>query len=294
MNKIGLNAIYWRGTGIENDLYEMMRRTALCDVDIYEVRASYVQDFTNQQCDDFRKALADIGLGLIFTGGLNAAQNIASDDENVRRNGVEYSKRLVEKMRRCGGRIWSGINYGQGQGKPDHVTDWAEKQRMVDVSVRSMREIMKTAEDEGLVYAFEVVNRFEQFLFNTAKEAVAYCEMVDSPNAQLLIDTFHMNIEEDSITEAIEYAHAKGRMAHFHVGESNRRVPGIGKGHIDWPSIFATLKKVGYQGAISIEPLVLMSTPDCFVWRDLASRKWEDLYADVRKGAAYLRANLAD
>lgn len=62
---------------------------------------------------------------------------------------------------------------------------------------------MKVAEDCGVLYCCEVVNRFEQYLLNTAKEGVEFVKRLGSPNARVLLDTFHMNIEEDSMVDAI-------------------------------------------------------------------------------------------
>ena len=69
-----------------------------------------------------------------------------------------------------------------------------------------MREAVKAAEDNEVVFNMEVVNRFEQFLLNTCEEALAYVEAIGSPNAKVMLDTFHMNIEEDFIGEAIREA----------------------------------------------------------------------------------------
>src|SRR5256884_5113296 len=74
-----------------------------------------------------------------------------------------------------------------------------DKSRFRDQSLRSMREMVKAAEDRGVVLLVEVINRFEQFMINTAAEAVAYVEEVASPACKILLDTFHMNIEEPSI-----------------------------------------------------------------------------------------------
>ncbi len=78
------------------------------------------------------------------------------------------------------------------------------------------------------------MNRFEQYLINTAAEGVAYIDEVGSPNLKLLLDVFHMNIEEDDMTQAIITAGDK--LGHFHIGETNRRPPG--QGRMPWKEIF--------------------------------------------------------
>jgi len=94
-------------------------------------------------------------------------------------------------------------------------------------AVEGVREAIKVAEDCGVVFCVEVVNRFEQFMMNTAAEGIAFAERVGSPNCKLLLDTFHMNIEEDSLRGSI--VEAGSWLGHFHLGETNRRPPGRGR-----------------------------------------------------------------
>lgn len=109
-----------------------------------------------------------------------------------------------------------------------------------------------------------------------------------------LLNTFHMNIEEDSITEAINLAARHCRLGEVHIGESNRRIPGTGVSHMDWRSIFDNLKNVRFEGPIVMEPFVLMGTPlayDIGVWRPMAQNESLDgLTKDIKKGLAFVRS----
>jgi D-psicose/D-tagatose/L-ribulose 3-epimerase len=152
-----------------------------------------------------------------------------------------------------------------------------------------MREAIKVAEDNHVIFNMEVVNRFEQFLLNTSAEAVAYVEAVGSPNAKILLDTFHMNIEEDFIGDAIVLAGDK--LGHVHVGENNRMPPGFG--HIPWTEIGAALRKIGYGGAVVMEPFLLPGGQvgrDIKVFRDLSVGL--DLDDEARKAALFMRGVL--
>ena len=152
--------------------------------------------------------------------------------------------------------------------------------------------MIRTAEDHGITYCLEVVNRFEQFLLNTAAEGVAYVEAVGSPNLKLLLDAFHMNIEEDSIGGAIVTAGDK--LGHFHIGETNRKTPG--KGHMPWDEIGQALKKINYQGRVVMEPFVNMGGEvgrDIKVWRDLGNGADEArLDQDAKDALAFIRSKL--
>ncbi|MGI6004102.1 MAG: sugar phosphate isomerase/epimerase family protein [Christensenellales bacterium] len=295
MNKIGLHSGYWRGTSLEDQWYDIMDADVKAGLDVMEIGPIVALSLSKKERQDFKKALADKGLLINFNGGLNETNDIAVDDPAIRQAGIDFSKAALEAMAEMGGKNWSGINYSAWLRHPGGPLTPDMKKHYFDLSVASMKQIIKTAEDVGMTYGYEVVNRFEQFIFNTAEGGVEYCEAVGSPAAGLLIDTFHMNIEEDSIPEAIKYTMAKGRMAHFHVGESNRNVPGLKKTDMDWPAIFGAVKESGYQGYISMEPFVQMGSAgseNIRVWRDLGPRDVEARIQNVKIGADFIRAGL--
>jgi D-psicose/D-tagatose/L-ribulose 3-epimerase len=151
-----------------------------------------------------------------------------------------------------------------------------------------MREVMKKVEDCGVYFNVEVVNRFEQYLLNTCEEALEYVKAVGSPNCKILLDTFHMNIEEDSFTGAIE--RAGSYLGHMHIGETNRRAPGCGK--MAWDEIFQALKKIGYSGAIVMEPFLI---PGGEIGRDIKiyrSLEVEDLDVEAKRALDFVRGEL--
>ena len=123
-------------------------------------------------------------------------------------------------------------------------------------------------------------------MVNTAREAARYVDMVGSQNVGILLDTYHMNIEEPSIGDAIRLAGDK--LVAFHVGENNRSCPG--RGHLDWDEIFGALKAVGYTGRIVAEPFVAVGGE---VGRSVCS--WRSLLEDTTEAvldaeAAYMLA----
>lgn len=106
-------------------------------------------------------------------------------------------------------------------------------------------------------FAIEPINRYETDLLNDVEGGLRFLERVGSTNLGLLLDTFHMNIEERSLTESIRLA--RHRMFHFHVADSNRWYPGAG--HIDFRSVLATLDEINYSGFVSAE-ILPMPDPD--------------------------------
>lgn len=105
--------------------------------------------------------------------------------------------------------------------------------------------------DKSTKIVIEPINRYETNLLNTVSETLDFIEELGHPNVGLLLDTFHMNIEEPSIIESIKMA--KDKIFHFHVADSNRWHPGAG--HIDFNEIFETLELLNYDGYISAEIL---------------------------------------
>ena len=297
MNQIGLHMGYWLGSGGDKDLFQMLDLTHAAGIDVFEALPGFVLNLSKEDRLRLKKTIADYGMRLSINGGLNETNDISSDDAEIRKLGIEHSKRVLEAAAEAGSDRWSGVNFSAWRKRPDRICDAAEKQRVLNLSVDALRQIMPVAEGLGVSYCFEVVNRYEQFLFNTAAEGIAFCEAIDSPNAKLLIDVYHMNIEEDNMMDAIRLTAQSGRFGHFHVGETNRRIPGTGRGQMPWQEIFKTLKEVNYREYITMESFVLMGCQTALnvsVWRDLSrGANLEGLVADARTGAQFVRSFLA-
>jgi sugar phosphate isomerase/epimerase len=118
-----------------------------------------------------------------------------------------------------------------------------------------LRRAASTAESMGIRLALEPLNRYEADLVNNAEQGLAFLEEVDHPALGLLLDTYHMNIEERSWTEPFRRLMAAGKLWHVHLGDNNRLAPG--RGLIDFAAIVATLGGIGYEGYLSAEHLAL-------------------------------------
>ena len=110
---------------------------------------------------------------------------------------------------------------------------------------------------QGVRLVLEAVNRYEGDIVITAEEGLGMIEEVGHSHLGLLLDTYHVNIEESSLTDPFRRAMAAGRLWHVHLGDSNRLPPG--QGHTDFPSIVTALRESGYQGYLSAE---LLARPD--------------------------------
>ena len=178
----------------------------------------------------------------------------------------------------------AGINYSSW---PRKLQPGEDKRELTDRAIEGVREAVKTAEDCDVLFCLEVVNRFEHFMMNTAAEGIAFAKRVESPNCKILLDTFHMNIEEDSFRDSL--LESKGWLGHFHLGETNRRPPGMGR--MPWPEIFGALREIGYQGAVVMEPFLVPGGEvgrDISVYRDLLGN--DDLDDLVTRSVKFVRS----
>ena len=244
--------------------------------------------------DDYFRALRDEAknCGMKLSGGYGPRpeHNLASTDTSAVEKAFAFYADIFRKMEiagidRIGGALYSywPVDFAAGF---DKAADFER-------SVKSMRRLADMAANHGITLCMESLNRFEGYLINEAAEDVAYVRAVDKPNVRAMLDTFHMNIEEDSIPDSIR--RTKGLLGHFHVGEANRRPPHP-NGRIDWNGIGEALREIGYDGYVVMEPFVLQGGQvgkDISIWRDMSHGAGEDsLDADAAASVAYLRKTL--
>jgi D-psicose/D-tagatose/L-ribulose 3-epimerase len=122
--------------------------------------------------------------------------------------------------------------------------------------------------DHGVTLGIEALNRFETDIANTAAEACAIARATGSDRIGVLLDSFHMNMEDKDIRAAI--AASADKLVHFHVSDNDRGVPG--SGHVPWDKVKAGLGDAAYNRWIVAEMFVKAGTPagnDLNIWRDI-------------------------
>jgi D-psicose/D-tagatose/L-ribulose 3-epimerase len=286
-NKVGIHYAYWTHDW-NVDFVPLISRAAALGFEAFEVNAGTIARLGKQERRRLKDAGIAAGLSLSCCVGLPSSSDIASSSASTRAQGIAHLGRIADAMVDCGIDRLSGIIYSCWPGAMEGREETRDEAR--GWSIASMREAIKKAEDQGLLYAVEVVNRFEQFLLNTADEAVSYVQQVGSPNLRILLDTYHMNIEEDTFAGAIRTA--GGHLGHFHIGENNRKPPG--RGHIPWSEIGSSLKSVGYQGWVVMEPFLMKGGEvgrDIRVNRDVMPGA--DLDAEARAACVFTKRLLA-
>jgi D-psicose/D-tagatose/L-ribulose 3-epimerase len=289
VNKIGIYYAYWTHDW-DADFNVYVDKVADLGFDILEVNAGTIANISSDERKKLRDHAAQRGIDLTYCIGLPAEYDVASADPAVRQNGIQFLQKQARSIGEMGGGQLSGIIYGFW---PGTLPSGEEKQPYLERSIASLKEAIKAAEDNNVFFNVEVVNRFEQFIMNTAEEAVAYVKAVGSPNCKVLLDTFHMNIEEESIDKAIRTAGE--HLGHVHIGENNRTPPGSGRGHIPWEELASSLRAINYKGAIVMEPFLMKGGEvgrDIKVFRDM--RDGMDLDEAARDACSFMRKTLED
>ncbi len=180
-----------------------------------------------------------IGTGQAY---LRDGLSLSSADAEVRRAATERLLTHVRLAARLGSLVIVGLIRGRLDGGRAATTA-----RFME----GLRPVLDAAASAGVRLVIEPINRYETNFLNTIEEALAVIDASGAPHLGVLADTFHMNIEEGSIEEAL--AAAAPRLWHMHVADTNRRAPGLG--HLDFGRLLGTLREAGYGGYLSGEIL---------------------------------------
>jgi D-psicose/D-tagatose/L-ribulose 3-epimerase len=225
----------------------------------------------------------DLGATTVFVFG--PGQSPISADESERRAAMNRLKDRIEVCATLGSKILCGpivqpLGYFTGKGPT--TEEWS---RCVDF----FKSAGDLAAKKNVTLVIEYLNRFEIYFINTAGDACRLCDEIGHPNVRTMIDSFHANIEEKNLRDAV--LAVRRHLAHVHISENDRGVPGSGK-NVQWDDFFAGIKESGYDGWLMIESFG-QALPDLAA----AAKIWRPLFDhpdDVgRQGLAFIRRMLA-
>ena len=282
----GIYYSYWEKAWIA-DYIPYVKKVKDLGFDILEVGCHHFLGMEDEYLERL-KAEAE-AQGIVLTGGYgpDAAHNIASPDPEIVKAAFDKYEATFKKMKTAGVKKLGGGLYSYW---PVDYTKPFDKPADLQRSIDNIRTLADMAKDYDITLGMEVLNRFEGYLLNTCEEAVDFVTKVDRPNVKIMLDSFHMNIEEDSYGDAIRLAGSL--LGHLHVGEANRRCPFEG-GRLPWAEMGEALHDIGYTGDVVMEPFVRMGGEvgqDIRVWHDLSKgASDEQLDADAAKSVAFLR-----
>lgn len=286
--KFGTLYAYWthEWTG---DYKFFAKKVADLGFDILEISAGDLLKMSDSEIDELKSLCESLGIEISCNIGPAKCYDVAAKDEATRENGIKFLSDIMQKMDRLNSRTIVGVMYTYW---PNDFSD-LDKPAIWERSVKSVKRLGTVAESLGIDFCLEVVNRFETTLLNTAEEGVEFCEEVNCKSVKLLLDTFHMNIEEDNLPDAIRTA---GKyLGHLHVGEGNRKLPGMG--HLPWKEMGVALNEIGFNKGVVMEPFMTMGGKigsDIKVWRDLTNgADLQTMDKNIEQSLKFLRESFA-
>jgi D-psicose/D-tagatose/L-ribulose 3-epimerase len=278
--KLGINLYLW-ADDMHDGLMPVLEKLKKIGYDGVEVP---IFDLDQAKWKLWAKRLDDLGLERTANTVIAPEHNPVSPDPKIREAAYEHLKAVVDCCAAVGSSILCGphqVALGVFTGKGATEEEWKR-------SVEHLRRVADHAAGAGVVLAEEVVNRFELYHLNTLDQGIRLVDEVDHPNCRIHLDTFHAHIEEKNTAAAVR--RAGSRIAHVHISENDRGVPGTGS--VAWDATFDALHDVGYDGWLTVEafgnflPNLAAATK---IWRPLFDSE-EQLASDAH---AFLTAKTA-
>jgi len=214
-----------------------------------------------ENLEDFKENLHTYGLEVSGVTGMwgnvsrtAAERRLLSLDNNIVEHTKKYVSRCIELCRRLDGKEFNVCLFSDTSiSTPDfsHRTlPRKQKNKVIQRTIPILRSLAGYAQENGVLLLLEPLNRYATPYCCTAAEALGVCREIDAPSFGVLLDTFHMNIEEDSLSAAIELA--GDFLLHLHFADNNRKMPGTA--HLDFYTVLMALKKINYDKYVSFEP----------------------------------------
>jgi D-psicose/D-tagatose/L-ribulose 3-epimerase len=237
----GMNLLLW-GTEINEDLFPVLEQIKAMGFDGVEVP---IFDVNPENWYSWRKKLDELELKRIAVTICGADFNQISPDEAMRKATLERNKRAVDCAMILGADLLTGPFHsalGVFTGKPPTKEEltWAKE---------NLWDLAEYADSFGITLGLEYLNRFESYLVSSSDELLALVEDINHPACKIMFDTFHANIEEKNLGNAIRKL--SKHLVHVQVSENDRSI--VGKGNIDWEDVFKALKDIKYNGWLSVE-----------------------------------------
>jgi D-psicose/D-tagatose/L-ribulose 3-epimerase len=262
--KFGIHYIYWRNDLKCKSYIPYIKRAKECGYDVLELGDYLFLSLTDKDIDELKAAASYYDVELALGIDPPYDRSLSSENESQRKAGISFYTDLLPKFRRLGLNGFGGNMLNAPFRAPYseyHQMEW-------DNSVKSLKEICKKAAEYGLQVNCEIVNRYEGHIVNTAKGMFRLLEEVDEPNGKMTLDSFHVNVEENSFSQAI--FDAGNRLGHFHLMENHRGL--LGTGHMPIFEIRDALNEIHYEGVLTQECLVRAGDElgdCCRIWRDM-------------------------
>jgi sugar phosphate isomerase/epimerase len=192
-----------------------------------------------------KKVIDASNIQLCIAGG---GGNLLAADPDERRQGVERLKEGLRVAAEMGAVGTIVVPTRRPEIEPP-APPKTLRELLDEILIEQLAKVASTAEDLGVAVILEPLNRYESQYIQQVGHAAEICRAVGSPGIKLMADFFHMNIEEVEIGQAIE--DVADCLGYVHLADSNRFEPGAG--HLDFKPGLAALKRIGYDGFMTLE-----------------------------------------
>ena len=260
----GVSTFLWKSPFTTNS-FDLVPKVKEMGFDIIEIAVEKAEliDWVR-----LKELVNEVGLKVTISGAFGADRDISSMDPMIRKNGLKYITDCIKIAHDMDSPVFGGPVYS-AVGKTRFVSE-EQKRRERDWCIENLVLAGGIAADYGVIVGVEPLNRFETDMINTADQAILLVNDIASPNVKIQLDTFHCNIEEKSIPDAIRRV-GKNLLCHVQANESDRGTPGTG--NLDWVGIRQALIDIDYDKAIVIETFGEVSEEiarAASIWRPLA------------------------
>lgn len=239
--KIGMNLLLW-GTEIDESLFPVLEKIKEIGFDGVEVP---IFDTNPERWYAWRSKLDELNLERIAVTINGADFNQISPDASMRKATLERNKKAIDCAMILGsdlltGPFHSALGVFTGNPATKQELEWAKE---------NLWELAEYADSMGITLGLEYLNRFESYLVSCTDELLDLVNAINHPACKVMFDTFHANIEEKSMPEAIRKI--GNQLVHVQLSENDRST--LGKGHINFEEIISALKSINYDRMLSIE-----------------------------------------
>jgi D-psicose/D-tagatose/L-ribulose 3-epimerase len=277
--RYGASTFIW-ASPFSNRTLDLFDRAKAIGFDILEI---CIEDPGTIDVAAIRERAERTGIAVTVCGAFGPTRDLSSEDAGVRHAGLDYLERCIDFAHELRSPFVSGPMYAAVGAT--RLLDEPARRAQWERAVESLKRAGAYAAKPGVKLAIEPLNRFETDLVNTVDQGLKLIGDVGADNVGLLLDTFHMNIEEKDIPAAIR--RAAGHIVEFHASSNDRGTPG--DDHLPWRGIAAALGEAGFGGPVVIEsftPEIKEIAKAVSIWRPVAASQ-DALAAD---GLRNLRA----
>ena len=277
--RYGMNLLLWTGE-LSDEMLPVLHMLKMQGYDgvelpIFNLGLDYAK---------WGKKLDEIGLARTAVTVRTAEDNPISSEASVRAKGVELNKKTLDCCAAVGattivGPYHSALGHFSGKGRTVDEWKWG---------VDSMRQTAEHAGKVNVTLGVEPLNRFETYLLNTHSDAARFCREVGHPRCRMMYDTFHSNIEEKCISEAIHSC--ADMLTHVHISENDRSTPG--RGNVRWCENFDALRQINYNGWMVVEAFGL-ALPELAAATKIWRRMFDSEEQLARDSLAFMKAQVA-